>query len=219
MGKKRAYSVSEVLAMKHETMGFTDKWFDAFGTPNKYGVIFIWGNSGNGKSSFLAQLTKELCKYHKKILIDSCEEGVGLSFQNNMRRAGMLDVKSQVLTVDYEPIDELTERLKKKKSADVVIIDSYPYVGFRSFKQYRDFTQMFKEKKLLIFTGHARGSKPSTPAQEKVMYDADVKIFVEGYKAYCKGRFVPSLGNSFTIWEEGAERVLNNGGEYDPFKE
>ena len=46
--------------MKKETLKLTGAWADAFGEPERIGVWFIWGNSGNGKSSFVMQLCKEL---------------------------------------------------------------------------------------------------------------------------------------------------------------
>ena len=37
------------------------------------------------------------------------------------------------------------------------------------------------------------------------MYDATLKIWVEGFKAFSKGRFIGEKGN-YTIWEEGANK-------------
>ena len=37
------------------------------------------------------------------------------------------------------------------------------------------------------------------------MYDATLKIWVEGFKAFSKGRFIGQTGE-FTIWDEGAAR-------------
>ena len=56
----RAYSVTEAMSMKKKTFDFEGDFYDAFGNPETTGVWFIWGNSGNGKSSFVMQLAKEL---------------------------------------------------------------------------------------------------------------------------------------------------------------
>jgi hypothetical protein len=37
------------------------------------------------------------------------------------------------------------------------------------------------------------------------MYDATLKIWVEGYRAFSKGRFIGSTGQ-YDVWAEGAER-------------
>ena len=46
----RALSVNEVLNQKKQTFPFEGKWAEAFGRPERTGVWFVWGNSGNGKS-------------------------------------------------------------------------------------------------------------------------------------------------------------------------
>ena len=55
------------------------------------GCWFVWGNSGNGKTSFVMQLCKELCKYDR-VAFNSLEEGTSLTVQNNLRRFGMAEV-------------------------------------------------------------------------------------------------------------------------------
>ena len=62
---KRALNVRDILSKKYETFPFEGKWREAFETPERTGVWFIWGASGNGKTSFVMQLCKELCKYDR----------------------------------------------------------------------------------------------------------------------------------------------------------
>ena len=83
MKLKRAYSPGEVLNMKSPRYEFTGDWQASIGNPAKSGVWIIWGASGNGKSSFVMQLSKELCKYGL-VLYLSYEEGVNQTFQRRM---------------------------------------------------------------------------------------------------------------------------------------
>ena len=85
---KRALSVRDILDKKYNTFPFEGKWKEAFGTPERVGVWFIWGNSGNGKTSFVMQLCKELCKYDR-VVYNSLEEGACLTVQNNLKMHGM----------------------------------------------------------------------------------------------------------------------------------
>ena len=55
----RALTVKEVLKQRKRTFAFKGKWKEAFGEPERSGVWFIWGKSGNGKSSFVMQLCKQ----------------------------------------------------------------------------------------------------------------------------------------------------------------
>ena len=70
---------------------FTDEWEAAFGTPDRTGTWIIWGDSGNGKSSFVMQLAKYLCQFDK-VIYDSLEESTGLSLQNSINRCRMDEV-------------------------------------------------------------------------------------------------------------------------------
>ena len=201
MKLRRAYSPTEVLAMKIPSFAFTGAWEASLGRPAKSGVWIVWGNSGNGKSSFVMQLAKYLCKF-EKVIYDSLEESTGLSVQKSLRRHGMADVARRFIILDREPIEQLSERLKRKKSPNVVIIDSLQYSGltYNGFKQLKE----AHPKKLFIFISHASGHHPEGRVGGKVEYDADIKIFVEGFKASCKSRFMDRPGVPFIIWEEGA---------------
>ncbi len=199
---ERAYSPMEIFKMQRPVLEFEGEWQEAFGQPDKTGTWIIWGNSGNGKSSFVMKLAKELCKHFNKVAYDSLEEGTSLSFQKNMQRAGMDEVNGKFIVLDCEPVADLIERLKKKKSPECVIIDSFQYSGL-SYITYRELKEMFRNK-LLIFISHADGKLPGGRPAKAVMYDAGVKIYVEGYRAYCKGRYIEKPNAFYTIWEEGA---------------
>lgn len=61
--QRNAKGVRELLSMKFETLAFEGAWYDAFGTPERRGVWMVWGNTGNGKTSFVMQLCKELVPF------------------------------------------------------------------------------------------------------------------------------------------------------------
>jgi Predicted ATP-dependent serine protease len=184
---RNAKGVREILSTKFETFPFADEWYDAFGNPERRGVWFIWGNSGSGKTTFAMQLAKKLCEY-ERVALNSLEEGASLTMRNTLIRCGMMDVNKRFILLDRENLEQLSIRLKKQKSPGVVIIDSFQY----TMMNYRDYIS-FKEQhrnKLLIFISHADGKMPNGRAAKSVMYDADLKIYVEGFRAFSKGRFI-----------------------------
>lgn len=196
----RAKSVSELLAMKVETFPFKDEWYNAFGEPERRGVWLIWGNSGTGKTTFVVQLCKYLCQF-ERVIYNSLEEGACGTMKNTLLRCGMLDVKRRFLLLDCEPLDELSQRLMKRKSPGVVVIDSFQYTQM-NYKQYIAFKERHKDK-LIIFVSHADGKLPSGRSARSVMYDATQKVYVEGYRAFSKGRFNgPKM--AIDIWPEEA---------------
>lgn len=190
----RAMTVKEVLKQKKRTFAFKGVWKEAFGEPERTGVWFIWGNSGNGKSSFVMQLCKQLCEFDR-VAYDSLEEGDSLTMQNTLVRYGMSDVNKSFYLLNGENMRELSDRLVKRKSVNIVVIDSFQYTRFK--EAHKD--------KLLIFISHAAGRAPRGSAAQSVMYDATLKIWVEGFKAFSKGRFIGDKGE-FTIWDDGAKK-------------
>ena len=198
----RALTVKDVLGKKHKTFPFQGAWADAFAQPEKSGIWFIWGRSGNGKTSFVMQLIKELMKYDR-VLFDSLEEGDSLTMQDKIVRYGLNNAGSRLHLLNAEGMNDLTDRLEKRKSYNIVVIDSFQYTQM-SYKDYIKFKERNKSK-LIIFISHASGTNPKGGAAEGVMYDATLKIWVEGFKAFSKGRFIGPTGE-YTIWDEGAER-------------
>ena len=84
-----------------------------------------------------------------------------------------------------------------------MVIDSFQYSQL-NYRTYIDFKQQHP-KKLLIFISHADGKQPSGRAAKSVMFDATLKIYVEGYKAISKGRYIGETGE-YIIWPEGVAK-------------
>lgn len=200
--QRNAKGVRELLSMKFETLPFEDAWYDAFGTPERRGVWMVWGNTGNGKTSFVMQLCKELCRFGR-VAYDSLEEGACLTMQNTLRRFNMQEVNRRFLLLDAEPLEQLSLRLKRQKAPDFVVIDSFQYTQM-TYAQYIKFKEQHRNK-LLIFISHASGKNPDGRSAKKVAFDAALKIYVEGYRAFSKGRFIGSKGY-YDIWPEEAAK-------------
>lgn len=188
---RNAKGVRELLSMKFDVMDFDGAWHDAFGTPERRGVWIIWGNSGSGKTSFALQLCKYLCRFGR-VAYDSMEEGACRTMQDAIRRTGMMEVNKRFLLINNENMETLSVRLSRQKSPDIVVIDSSQYTRM-TYRQYIDFKERHP-RKLLIFISHAEGQMPNGRAAKGVMYDASLKIYVEGFRAFSKGRFIGPVG-------------------------
>lgn len=197
---KRAVSVDELLKKKFNVMKFVLNWLLSFGTPERSGSWIIWGMSGNGKTRFTLQLAKYLSGFGK-VAYMTLEEGAKLSFQRAIAQTNMISVAKKFVILEGETIEELTQRLLKRKSPDIIIIDSVQYWEINK-SQYKQLKAQFPNK-LFIFISHAEGKEPMGSTAKSIRYDADVKIWVQGYKAFPVSRF--GGGRPFTIWEEGAD--------------
>lgn len=200
-------TVKEVMNKKFKLYKLTGAFGDAFGNVETTGVWFIWGQSGSGKSTFMLQLAKCLSCFDK-VLINDLEEGASLNVQAALTRENMQTVGNKILLCS-ENIEAFTLRLSKPKSPKIIIINSYQYTRM-SFEAYIKFKNRFANK-LIIITSQADGKQPSGRTAKSVMYDAVLKIYVEGHIAFSKGRYIGPNGGTYTIWQQGAQ--LYHGGE------
>lgn len=197
----RALTPQDLLRTKIRTLPFEGEWQEALGQPSEQGVWIIWGNSGSGKTSFALQLARELTRYGR-VAYNSLEQGASLSMQEAIKRHELDRTRRGRFFLLSEDLETLSERLSRRKSPDFVIIDSLQYTGL-DYRGYKAFKERHKDK-LIIFVSHAEGIKPEGRTASKVMYDAEMKIFVEGYRALSKGRFISESGAYYTVWAEGA---------------
>ena len=199
----KSLSSAQVLGIRNKTITLSGEWGGCIGEMARHGVVFIWGNSGNGKTSAIMQLCRELAiGQGMKGLFLSLEEGYDVSIQNAIRRFGMQECKSRFQVIDSCSLQELTERLSKPRSEEFVVIDSIQYLEL-SYRQYKALKERFRAK-LFILISHADGKQPEGRAARAIRYDAGLKIWIEGYKAFSKGRYIGPKGEA-VIWKKGAE--------------
>ena len=200
---KRSISAGQVLCVRNRTLPVTEEWRDCLGEEiARNGTVFFWGGSGNGKSTAVMSFAKMLAA-SGRVLYVSREEGFSVSFQNTVARLGMADCGAAFQVIDDESVETLTERLSKPKSPEFVIIDSVQVMGL-SYQAFRGLKERFP-RKLFVLVSQVDGKQPDGRGAKKMMYDADLKLWVEGHTVFSKGRFIGRTG-TFVIWQEGADR-------------
>ena len=196
---RRAYNVHQIRQFRPATLDFDGEWLASIGRPERTGSWLIWGKSANGKTRFALQLARYLCKFGR-VAYDSLEEGLSLTMQHAIAEVGFSDGKAKrnFTLLDKEPIEELAERLRREKAPKIVIIDSLQYTGmtYTAYKALRD----ENPGKLLIFISHADGAEPKGNVANSVKFDANVKIYVEGYRAMPQSRY--GGGQPYDVWPQ-----------------
>lgn len=199
MAIKRALTAKDVMNYKPHLLDFDERWLDLIGKPELTGTWLIWGNSANGKTRFALQLAKYMSKF-ARVAYNSLEEGLSQSMKAAISDVGMMDAKGFLL-LDKEPINELAERLRKRKSPDVIIIDSLQYTGM-NYSDYKKLKDEFRNK-LFIFVSHADGREPKGQVGKSIRYDAFVKIIVAGYMAKAESRYGGDKDSQYVVWQKG----------------
>lgn len=194
---KRAYNVHQIRQYVPATLPFDGPWLAAIGEPERTGSWLIWGKSGNGKTRFALQLALYLTRFGR-VAYDSLEEGLSLTMQRAIQDVGFTDAKAKrnFCLLDKEPIADLAERLKRDKAPKIVIVDSLQYTGltYTAYKALRD----ANPGKLIIYVSHADGAEPKGGVASSVKFDANVKIYVEGFRAMAQSRY--GGGTPFDVW-------------------
>lgn len=153
-----------------------------------------------------------LCKYLSKfgrVAYDSLEQGLSLSLQKAWERVGMAEAGSNIILLNKEELPELRERLSKRKSPEIVVIDSVQYLEGFNVRALKKLKNDYPDK-LFVFISHAdkAGKDPDGNMAKKIRYDAEIKIKVEGFKAFVTTRYEDADkgegGADFVIWEKGA---------------
>ena len=147
-------------------MQLGDGWNECLGGIPKVGVVAIWGHSGNGKSGAAMSLCKE-CGAYGKVLYVASEEGFGASLQNTVRRYDMASLHTK-FQVCIDSFDELMERLEKRESAHVVVIDSPQAMGLKK-SQFHELRTKYAGKKLIIFVCQAEGKQPKGKVAQDII--------------------------------------------------
>jgi KaiC/GvpD/RAD55 family RecA-like ATPase len=205
----RAISLDELERTKFKEFDWDGPWLEFFGDIEFAGTMLAWGESGNGKTSLALQLCRYLAERGIRTAYDSLEQGRSKSMQKQVRLAGLTSSnipRGKFKLLDKEPIEDLKERLRKRRSPEFVVIDSLQYSGMK-YRDYQILKDEFSSTKLIMILSHADGKKPYGRVANSIRYDADTKIRIEGYRAFTLSRM--GGGKPFTIWEEGAKVYYN----------
>lgn len=203
----KALSNKNVCDANFKVADFDGKWLATIGKPELRGAWLIFGESGSGKTHFALELLAYLTRFVDKAAYDTVEQGMSLSFQNSWNDANMAAVGNKVIVYNKEQIPALRERLRKRKSPQVVVIDSITALTGFNRSTFASLMDEFPEK-LFIFIAHEEGGKPYPAVARHVRKLSEVKIRVEGFKAFATTRFATSEGGGedFVIWPEGAAK-------------
>lgn len=202
MAKARVLSLSQMRAKKFKYLeDLPQSFIDSFGLIAWGARIFIYGNSGNGKSSLIMILI-ELFSRHGKIMYLALEEGHSATTQANINQYLPSDFEGQIQFADITmTVPLLRAHLAKRNSPKIIFIDSVQYLDLDKMG-YKSLVSQFKNK-IFVFVSHADGRKPLGGLARDILYDADVKVFVKSLVAFVSSRF--RGGKSYVIYEKGAK--------------
>ena len=209
---KRAISNTNVLDARFDAADFTGAWLASFGRPELRGSWLVYGGSGSGKTTFMLQLGKYLTNF-ATVAYNSLEQGFSLSLQRAWERVDMAEAGNKITLLEKETLADLQARLKKRRRPDVVIIDSLHYWVNFGMNDYVGLVNDFRNT-LFIFCAHEQKGVPRGALAQYILYNSDVKIRIEGWKAFVTSRYENTKkgegGSEYIIWEQRADDYYFN---------
>lgn len=199
----RALTPANIINKKRMILQFEKDWLAAFGRIEANSRILVWGGSGQGKTRFVLQMAKYLSNF-LRIAYNSLEMGDSMALGEALHQE---QAHKNIIILNRENADQVLTRMKRRKSPECLIVDSLQYLRDSegngiNYKRYIKFSQELPDK-LLVFVSHADHKEPAGRVAKSIRYDVDVKIFVQGFKAFVTSRY--GGGQPITIWEEGAK--------------
>ena len=202
--RKHKISPRELATMERRLLPFEGEWLRFMGQPEDRGTWLVWGQSYNGKTRLVLQLTKYIAELGEKVAVVSLEEGDSASMRKAFSEACMEAVNARVSLWVGMDVEDIKKELRKQRSPKVVVIDSLQYLGI-NYNGYKALKEEFPTK-LFIFVSHSNEkNQPKGSTAEQVKYDAMVKIQVSQFRAKANSRY--GGGEVLTIWDEGAKRA------------
>jgi len=174
------------------------------GDAERCGAWLIYGSEKQGKTQLALRIAKDL-SLNDRVMYISAEEGLDYSFRANMKRAGILS-GDKILWDEYIPFDELIERFKKPRTANIIIIDNLTVYEDEISKK------ILKQKidelanKLIIFIAHEDRGVPFNAVARMAAKWAKVTIRVKGLTGFVISRY-PNGGGIISIDGETSERM------------
>ena len=163
------------------------------------GCWIIYGSEKNGKTWFALWIAKQLSMFERVHYI-SAEEGTEDSFKIAVERAG-ITTDDNILWDDYLSIDEIIEKFKKQRSANIIVIDNLTmYADELKPSEIKKRLLAELPNKLIIFVAHEERKQPFPAIARHAKKMASVIFHVQGLKTFVTSRF--STGGEVIINEE-----------------
>lgn len=199
----KAYAYGDIDKRKFKTITIKDTdWSEHLGEPELGNSSwFIYGESGDGKTTYALQIVKMLCQNGYKVHYNTLEEGMKQSFKLALKENNMNAVKEK-FSYHQETLELLSNRLSRKRQAKIIVVDSAQYFfrGMRT-QAYFDFIAQHKDTTFIWMSG-AEGKTPIGKVAQDIYYDADICIQVKDFQAIVrKNRF--RAYKHRIIWEQG----------------
>lgn len=202
----RTLTMKNVYDRKHRTFAVDGVWAKAFGLPESHGAWLVWGAEKNGKTWLSLKMADYLSRF-TSVLYISAEEGAGKAFADTCQRIGISTANRRLKILEYTPIEEVDERLSRRKAPQVVFVDNLTIYNDELKNGVLRAMLQKHPAKLFVFVAHEDRGEPYTATAKMVRKLAKIIIHVKGLACIVSGR---CPGGVMTIDEDRSRLFWGN---------
>lgn len=200
----RAISALSLGKKNFATYPFEGVWYDTFGCPQTNAKWFIYGKSGQGKTTFLVRLAAYLSQFSRVAYVSSEEGPDSVSIEQAFRHNDVTKAqRARIKIFDGGPFEDLKAEMQARKRFHVWIIDSINFLGYG--KEQVDDLLRQQPKKMIAMVGWGDGNNPIGSIGVSCRFMAGIKVNVDRFVATANSRYGGN-GQPFVINEQMAAR-------------
>lgn len=169
----KTIGLAELKTLKFETLKLSDEYFSLIGEPESNFYAVVYGDAGNGKSTWTIKFAEYLSNNFGKVLYNSSEEGISKSLQN----------KANLVSSDYLHFGNCKDY---KSLRSEMKSGHYRFIVLDSINDMKlipeDLKELRKEFYKCGFIGILQSTKDGKfKGSNEFAHDADIKIRLENY--------------------------------------
>lgn len=176
-----------IFLKKHLTFPFDGVYADVMGEPSTNGIHIVYGDEKNGKTWFALRYAQYLSRFEKTLYV-SGEEGLEKEFVDAMRRAKIDHNNKRLLFTEYLELDELMEKLSKRRAPKIVILDNATIYNDQLKNGALRKMLLNYPNVLFVIVAHMEKNEPYTATAKLAKRLAKIIIRVEGLACFISGR-------------------------------
>lgn len=162
-----------------KNLEMSDEYKNLFGNPPENFTMLVYGESGNGKSTWTIKLAEYLANRHGRVLFNSSEEGLG----NTLKRK-LTDLKSEYLDLsEYKNFESLKAGLPRKGKYRFLVIDSINDMNL-SVKELKEIKNNDSNRAIIYIMQATKGGEYKGDSAFK--HEADYVIKLDNFNPICE---------------------------------
>jgi len=166
----KTMQLDDFQKVEFKPLGFTQEW-EHLGNPEMGFRMLIWGENGNGKSTYAIKFAEYLANNHGFVLYNSSEEELGLSLQNKTK-----NIKSKWFALSKaRTFDELYQ-LAQNPSYAIIFIDSINDMNI-SYEQFKTLLDQNPNKSFIYVMQVTKNG--SFRGDNRFAHEAGIKVQVK----------------------------------------